>query len=94
MHKPININSKTPCTINTISQNQIEIVIRNSNNKYMYKRCQMQYLSAWLITHNIKHPMNKTGSSHTYIIIGKFAGQIIKNIRKPTGIRFSVSGRY
>ena len=53
MHKPINITSKTPCTINTISQNQIDIEIRNSNNKYMYRRCQMQYLSARLITHKI-----------------------------------------
>ena len=53
----------------------------------------MQYLSAWLITHNIKHPMNKTGSSHTYIIIGKLVGQIIKKIRKLAGTRFSASGR-
>ena len=53
MHKLININNKTPCTINTISQNQIDIVTRNSNNRYMYRRCQMQYLSAWLITHKI-----------------------------------------
>ena len=53
MHKPININSKTQCTINTISQNQIKIVIRNRRSKYMYRRCQMQYLSARLVTHKI-----------------------------------------
>ena len=53
MHKLININNKTPCIINTISQNQIDIEIRNSNDKYMYNRCQTQYLRAWLVTHKI-----------------------------------------
>ncbi len=33
MHKPINTNSKTPCTINTISQNQMESSINKPTNK-------------------------------------------------------------
>lgn len=35
MHKPIKINNKTPCIINTTSQNNTEIVMENSNSKYI-----------------------------------------------------------
>ncbi len=92
MHKPINTNSKTPCTINTISQNQIDIVIRNSNNKYIYKRCQMQYLSARLIISNkMPNPIKSIIEYRCKCIDIKFGNiTIARNLR--VYIKFSPIG--
>lgn len=92
MHKPINISNKTPCTINTISQNQIEIVIRNRRSKYMYRRCQRQYLSALLIISNkIPNPIKSIIEYRCKCIDIKFGNiTIARNLR--VYIKFSPIG--